>query len=251
MRHVFSLVDRARQHLDALEGIRKEREMREFRAVLEVGCGTGGFLVEAVRRYEHVVGLDIAFRWLVIAKKRLDELGLRVPLICACAEHLPFKNNAFDLIAAEAVLEHVRDQKVMLRECSRVTSASGMVFAVTANRYSLTSEPHVRVWGVGFLPRSWMKPYVKLVKGVSYEHIKVLSARELNRLLRHCRLHDYRILLPSIPEEEAKHFSGVERLQLIIFNFLKRLPLLRSVLYLVVPLFTVIAFAHKQDLPHS
>ena len=96
-----------------------------------------------------------------------------------------------------------------------------------------------------------MKPYVKLVKGVSYEHIKVLSARELNRLLRRCRLWDYRMLLPSIPEEEAKHFSRVQRLQLLVFNFLKRLPLLRSVLYLVVPLFTVIAFTHKQDLPHS
>ena len=96
-----------------------------------------------------------------------------------------------------------------------------------------------------------MKPYVKLMKGVSYEHIKVLSARELKRLLRHCRLQDYRILLPTIPEEEAKLFSGVERLQLAVFDFLKRLPLVRSLLYLIVPLFTVIAFTHKQDLPHS
>ena len=49
--------------------------------VLEIGCGTGGFLIAARQKYEHVVGMGVAFRWLIIAKKRLSELGLHVPLI--------------------------------------------------------------------------------------------------------------------------------------------------------------------------
>ncbi len=246
MRHAFALVDRAHQHLNEVEQACKERRRTGFHTVLEVGCGTGGFLVEASRRYEQVVGLDIAFRWLVIAKKRLDELGLQVPLVCACAEYLPFRNDTFDLVAAEAIIEHVRDQEAMLRECHRVSTATGVVFALTPNRYSLTSEPHVRVWGVGFLPRKWMKPYVRLAKGISYDHINILSSSELRSLLNKCQLEDHRIMPPSVPAEQVKHFSAIEKTQLMIFNLLKKIPLMRSMLLLIGPFFNVIAFANKK-----
>jgi SAM-dependent methyltransferase len=245
MRHVFALVDRGCQHLKDVEEACRERRREGIKSVLEVGCGTGGFLVAARRRYGHVVGTDIAFRWLIIARKRLEEEGLRVPLVCACAEHLPFREGSFDLVTAEAVLEHVRDQEAMVRECYRVSCESGAMFAVTANRYSVTAEPHVGVWGVGFLPRKWMKFYVKLVKGLSYDHIRVLSVGELRSLLRKCGLQDHRILLPSIPTKEQDHFSAIQKLQVSTFRLFKQIPVIRSLLYLFVPLFIVIAFPHK------
>src|SRR5687768_14557989 len=38
---------------------------------LEIGCGTGPLLIAAAKRWKKVTGVDIALRWLVVAKKRL------------------------------------------------------------------------------------------------------------------------------------------------------------------------------------
>jgi len=246
IRRTMALIDKGVQSLKEIEAVRVEGKPRNFNAVLEIGCGTGGFLVAAKQKYEDVVGTDIAFRWLVIARKRLQELNITIPLVCCCAEFMPFRDGRFDIILAEDVIEHVRDQEATLKECRRVCTSEGTLFLATPNRYSLTPEPHVRVWGVGLLPRQWMNAYVRFVKGIPYENIKILSFMELRRLLRKCRFEDHRIMLPSISDEEAKHFSSILRLQLHIYKVVKRIPIIRSILYLVGPFFTVVAFANKK-----
>jgi ubiquinone/menaquinone biosynthesis C-methylase UbiE/uncharacterized protein YbaR (Trm112 family) len=245
IRRAVSLTEKGVQSLKELEAAAPKRRSN-VEGILEIGCGTGGFLVAAKRKYDDVVGTDIAFRWLVVARKRLQELSVNVPLVCCCAEFMPFRNGRFQIILAEDVIEHVKDQKATLQECHRVLSHDGAVFLATPNRYSLSPEPHVRVWGVGLLPRRWMNAYVRLVKGIAYEGIRVLSFMELKRLLRNCQFEDHRIMLPSISEEERRYFSKLERLQLHIYNTIKRIPVIRAVLYLVGPFFTVVAFRHEK-----
>ncbi len=243
IRHSFALVDKAVEDLKKIEELSGGRLGTE--AVLEIGCGTGGFLVAASRRFRQVVGYDIAFRWLIVARKRLEEAGLQIPLVCGCAEYMPFKQGAFDFVVAEDVIEHVKDQEATLNECRRVANDNGIVFLSTPNRFSLTSEPHVRVWGVGFLPRSWMDPYVRAIKGVRYEQLRLVSLNELKRLLRKTSFHDYQIILPSIPEGELRHFSAFEKLQVSVYELVKRTPVLRLTLYLFGPFFHVLCYAAK------
>lgn len=243
IRRTVALVEKGDECLSLIESLTEHERLRGFNRVLEIGCGTGGFLVAAKRKYDHVVGADIAFRWLVVARKRLEELKLNIPLVCCCAEYLPFLDTRFDIILAEDVLEHVRSQESTLGECRRVMTKQGTLFLATPNRFSLTPEPHVRVWGVGFLPRKWMNGYVKLVKGISYQNIKVLSFMELRRLLNKCLLPNHCILLPSISNEEARYFSHVQRMQLTIYNVVKQIPALRLILYVVGPYFNVVARA--------
>src|SRR5207244_974333 len=128
----------------------------------------------------------------------------------------------------------------------RVMTGHGMIFLATPNRFSITPEPHVHVWGVGFLPRKWMHAYVKMVKGINYENIRVMSFMELRRLLKKCRFDKHLILLPSISSEEAKHFSAGQKFQLGIYNAVKQIPIARLMLYLIGPFFNVVAFANKQ-----
>jgi len=63
-----------------------------------------------------------------------------------------------------------------------VLQNSGILFLSTPNRYSLTVEPHTYLWGVGFLPRSWMQD-TSIFKGMDYKHIRLLSYFELKKLL--------------------------------------------------------------------
>lgn len=237
------LVEKGEACLKAIESCVEPGRLGVGTCVLEIGCATGGFLVAAKQRYAQVVGTDIAFRWLVVARKRLQECGAQVLVVCCCAEYLPFRNHSYDLVIAEGVLEHVRSQDEMLQECRRVMSPVGMTFLATANRFALAPEPHVHLWGVGFMPRTWADRYVKYFRGIPYGQIKVLSVMELRRLLRTCRLPNHRILLPSVSQEEARQLSSVQRMQVAVYNAVKRVPVLRLLLYLVGPSFSVVVCA--------
>ena len=60
---------------------------------LDLGCGSGSFLTIAANAGIEIVGIDVAERWLVVAKKRLVEEELvGISLACGNAEALPFAN---------------------------------------------------------------------------------------------------------------------------------------------------------------
>lgn len=246
-RRMFVLVEKGKQSFGEIENLSSKYKAVKNDSLLEIGCGTGGFLVAAKAKFKNVVGADIAFRWLIVARKRLEELNLDIPLVCCCSEYLPFQDNSFDLTVAEDVLEHVKNQEITLKETHRVLNNEGMVFLGTPNRFSITSEPHVRLWGVGFLPRRLMNGYVKLMKGLSYEHIKVLSFPELKNLLKKSNFDDHHILLPTITDEELKHFSKFEKAQVSLYEFIKKIPIARNILLVFGPFYHILCYAHKNN----
>jgi SAM-dependent methyltransferase len=81
-------------------------------------------------------------------------------------------------------LEHCRRAERVLAEAARVLRSEGEISLRTTNRFSLLREPHVDVWGVGFVPRRWADAYVRWRGGTGYEHHRCLSAGELARSLR-------------------------------------------------------------------
>jgi len=245
--NTLSMTDRAVADLQEIETHTRTHHPQKFKSVVEIGCGSGSFLIAASDKAQQVIGVDMAMRWLILAKKRLTELGLDVPLVCCYAEYLPFKENSFDLIVAEDVIEHVKLQEGMLRECHRVISSDGVLYLKYPNRFSIAPEPHVRVWGVGFLPRSWMNGYVRKIAGVPYKDTRLLSFFETKRLLRRSSFSDNEVLIPSIPESELKHFSKLRRLGVTVYDFTRKNTFSRALLYLVGPFFHVIAYANKDS----
>lgn len=152
------------------------------KTLLDLGCGTAGLLAAAGSRFRLAAGIDVAFRWLLVGRLRLHEAGLDFPLICANAEHLPFAGGRFDRIIANDLLEHVVDPSEVLAECRRVVAPRGCCYLSTNNRYSLAPEPHVQLWGVGFLARGLQARYVQASRGHSYQNVRLLSGAELRGL---------------------------------------------------------------------
>src|SRR6185312_15953022 len=87
--------------------------------ILEVGCGTGGLLAAAARIGLDIEGTDIALRWLVVARRRLDDRGVSVPLVAASADRLPYADASFDAVVADSVLEHLDDPREAVNEWAR------------------------------------------------------------------------------------------------------------------------------------
>lgn len=132
----------------------------EAGALLDVGCSTGGLLVAASGRFSRLVGVDVALRWLVVGSVRLRERTSNATLVCANAEALPFAAGEFAAATATDVLEHLRDAPRALTEVRRVLQPRGETVWTTNNRYAPLPEPHVKLWGVGWLPRHLQASYV-------------------------------------------------------------------------------------------
>lgn len=217
-----------------------ERELkaplRDRRSAVDLGCRSGGLLVAAARRGLAAVGVDIAFRWLVVAKKRLDEAGISAPLVCCCAQFLPFEEASVDLVLAGNVLEHTPDPQRLLSEAHRVLRPGGTVFGIACNRYSLGPEPHVRLLGVGFLPRRSMSTYVRWRSGRPYPPIRLPSAAELRRLLVRAGFQGLRLGAADVAPEEQHGLGMAERGLLRLYRWLLRRRSLRPALLLFGPL---------------
>ena len=160
---------------------------------LDVGCGTADMVLAGLRRGQRMVGIDIAFRWLVVARRRLQRAGLPATLVCCNGEHLPFADGSFRRVVSLGTLEHCLDASAVIAEAARVLEPEGRLHLRTVNRFSLLPEPHVGVWGVGFVPRRWADAYVRWRSGQRYEHHRPLSTRELRRYAHTSGLRDVRL----------------------------------------------------------
>lgn len=233
--------ERGRHLLDAQSTV-NTKVSRPGTRVLDLGSRTGGLLLAATERADQVVGIDIAFRWLIIARKRLEEAGLPAQLVCCCAEFLPFRESAFDLVLAENVLEHTAHPQQCIEEAHRVLKPEGIFFATTWNRLAIAPEPHVRLWGVGWLPLALAKRYVKFRKGVSYDHVRLLSVFQLARMVRRARFRRCAILLPTFSAAELANVSSAYRLAAGLYHRIKGWPLLRGLLRIFGPVLHLVCW---------
>jgi ubiquinone/menaquinone biosynthesis C-methylase UbiE len=197
--------------------------------VLEIGSGTGNFLAVTFGRHRLVVGTDIAMRWLHLSRRRFIDRGLPdPPLVCCCAEFLPFPDNTFDLITSTSTLEFVKDQGKFISECSRVVTDEGTVYINSANRFSVTKDPYAQLWGVGYLPYSWQPGYVRVLRKATYK-TRTLSWRALRRLVDRDFPYRQDVLL-DIGSSTLRELPFLKRTQVLVYRSLKKLTICRAIL---------------------
>ncbi len=236
---VLAAPSRAAAALDAWD-----RELGEAGsgALLEVGCGTAPLLAAARARYTRLVGVDISFRWLTVGRKRLEEAAHDAPLLCACAEALPFPEGSFDRVAMDTTLEMVRDQRAAAAECLRVLRPGGALMISTQNRGSLGPDPHTGVWGGSRWPRSRVDGYVVSRGGVAPVR-NFLDASGLRALLDSVGFRDARLFLPGVPASQRERFPAHWKLAAAAYDFTRRMPVVSSILRAIGP--SLLAVARK------
>jgi SAM-dependent methyltransferase len=72
----------------------------------------------------------------------------------------------------------------VLGEARRVLRPGGLLHLRTVNRYSVLGEPHVGLWGIGFLPRPVAVAYVRWRGRGDYSHHHPWSVGQLVRAMR-------------------------------------------------------------------
>lgn len=135
--------------------------------ILDVGCGIGTYARRLREVSPAVYGIDVD-------RRRVRQGSQSVPnLLLAASEHIPFREDEFDVVLLHEVIEHVADDRATLREACRVTRPGGKVVVYAPNRlypfethgvyigrrYVFGNIPFVN-WLPGFLRRR-LAPHVR------------------------------------------------------------------------------------------
>ncbi|HSK18834.1 MAG TPA: methyltransferase domain-containing protein [Longimicrobiales bacterium] len=218
--------------------------------LLDVGCGTAPLLVAAAPRFARVCGVDVAMRWLIMARKRLDEAGVAAPLVCACAEALPFPRESFACVTADSTLEHLRDQSAGSREIHRVLCAGGRVYVATPNRRSLGPDPHTGLPAGGWLPDSLTAAYVRRKGGIPPLR-RLLTERALRSLLAGAGFERITVEPYRVSAVQRASFGPATRAAIDAYMVVRKLPGGSGVLRAIGPLLNATAYKPAHRLPVS
>ena len=111
-----------------------EEELRDlpYDRALELGCGSGFFLLNLIQAGVARRGsvTDLSPGMVKVATRNGENLGLEIDGRVADAEGIPYDDDTFDLVVGHAVLHHIPDVELSLREVVRVLKPGGrFVFA--------------------------------------------------------------------------------------------------------------------------
>lgn len=98
---------------------------------------------------------------------------------------LPFRDESFDIVISNHVIEHVGDRALQANhfsELCRVLDSDGCIYLATPSRWQIV-EPHFSLPLLSWIPRRWRDGYVRIArKGGRYD-CDPLGPIELRRLL--------------------------------------------------------------------
>ncbi len=152
----------------AREKFAKVAPVRKYEDVLEIGCGTGFFIVNLWQAglVERAYATDISPGMVEACRRNAERVGL-TDLIgkAADAEGLPFPDESFDLVVGHAVLHHLPDVPGALRECFRVLKPGGrLVIAGEPTRLGFQLVFHVARRGTAGAVKTLAKVWPDLLR---------------------------------------------------------------------------------------
>lgn len=152
-----------------------------YESVLEVGAGTGFFLLNLWQTgfVGQAHATDISEGMLEACRANAERIGCTVETRVGDAEHLPHEDRSFDLVAGHAFLHHVPDPAAALSEMWRVLRPGGAIF--------IAGEPTL-----------WGDRLAGVVKRATRNSFRVLSGAPGMRIRREQTS-------PSSEEERAMH----------------------------------------------
>jgi ubiquinone/menaquinone biosynthesis C-methylase UbiE len=97
--------------------------------ILDIGTGTATLSIIMKQTYAqaNIIGLDGDVKILSIARKKIQQQGLKIDLIQAMSYQLPYPNNHFDVITSSLMIHHLTDKNKSrtFKEAFRVLKPGG------------------------------------------------------------------------------------------------------------------------------
>jgi ArsR family transcriptional regulator len=102
-----------------------------FRAMLDIGTGTGRMLELFADRYERALGVDLSPAMLAVARTNLERAGIaRARVRIGDATNLPVLRDSFDLVVIHQVLHFFDDPGPAIAEAAHALAPGGRLLIV-------------------------------------------------------------------------------------------------------------------------
>lgn len=202
--------------------------------VLDAGCGGGGMPLSLAEHADEVVGIDPIDRFGQAGVRLARERGLKqLHFARADGMALPFAAGVFDLVLSHAVIEHVADAPLYLRECRRVLKKDGRLFLSTAPYLSFAGAhlPRLKVpvplhllFGrpIAFRTFRWLARHAPgVLKEPAHENSFIRDAR--NGIAKHDDLLEL-VTVRRLRDQIAGAGLAVVREELHMTSTVKRMP---------------------------
>ncbi len=131
-----------------------ELDLQPDDALLDVGCGSAGLLVEQASHVSYVAGLDASEMQVEMARRRLaDRLAAgTAEIVLGDAAALPWEDGRFSVIASLDTMKFVPDPAAALREMVRVLRPGGRAVVnlcdVGRTRWENSESGTTDAWGM-------------------------------------------------------------------------------------------------------
>lgn len=120
-----------------------EKNSSQKGKILDIGTGTGDFLVEAKKREWEVFGSEPNFN----ARKKAEQKGISV------VENFENLNGKFDVITLWHVLEHIPDLQKTIQKLSDLLDPGGTLIVAVPNYKSFDAKFYKEFWAAYDVPR--------------------------------------------------------------------------------------------------
>ncbi|WP_029231175.1 class I SAM-dependent methyltransferase [Butyrivibrio sp. VCB2006] len=158
-------------------------EIPEGAKVLELGCGTGASWIghdDLIAKCDKLLLTDFSEGMLETCKKNVGERD-NVEYMQADIQDLPFEDNSFDIVIANAMLYHIPDLDKGVREVRRVLKDGGTFYASTYGENGFSEE--LAKWfdlgGEAFMPNhNFTLVNGKDILGKQFSDVQVLFYKD-------------------------------------------------------------------------
>lgn len=233
--YVLNAPARSRAAIDALVG------SEQAASLLDLGCGSGGALIGASEAFQDRTGVDIALRWLVIARKRLDEVGSAARLVCADAEALPFADGSFSHVLAVDLLENTASPSAAVGAAAAVLKETGRVYFSSSNCRWIGPHPATGVWAAGLLPPMVRSAFLKRNHGIDIlRAVSFVSPGSVRRAAHAGGLRQIEAAPLDFDEQQIAHRSVAFKFLARLYSRLARASLTRRALVVAGPMFWIL-----------
>lgn len=104
------------------------------KTLLDIGCGSGIFLSEAIRNRLHVSGIDISSTMVKFLRSKFKYPVYQGDIISTKIDH------KYDIVTLNQVIEHFSRPRRLIKRCNALLSNDGLIYIATPNIGSIVSK---------------------------------------------------------------------------------------------------------------